>query len=246
MENLVSVYLKSSTKLCISGENRDLSAPAAPAGLGAVCDITSTVHAAAPRSMGNTQQVWTPPSNAGRCKCAGCRLLSLELSPFFPSSCWLFKNFRVGGLHVMVSTQGILGWPLSAVWPSSHGTDAEPVMASPHTTKHGQPCHPGQDESFSTLIQVRRLYWEYPLCWGLLNPPLFWRNPRVGDPLAYIKVNFNYMLLKTHLKMWRIKRETDMLLCADASGNGNAGTSKLAQYLGWTKGLFLGCCFPAD
>lgn len=34
--------------------------------------------------------------------------------------------------------------------------------------------------------------------------------------------------------------------CAERRGNGNAGTSTLAQLLGWAKGLFLGCCFPAD
>jgi len=39
---------------------------------------------------------------------------------------------------------------------------------------------------------------------------------------------------------------TGPMLCAKRRGNGNAGTSSLAQLLGWAKGLFLGCCLPAD
>lgn len=165
----------------------------------------------------------------------------LENSLLFFLQIWLCGCFRIRGLLCAVQLLKLF-WAenLEHCGPvSTEQTEHQYVQYQlPRTLSCASLPTSGQvHSSCSYRVQV-----------VLLNPRLlnlpFWKGSRRGyiPPCSSIDSS---LVTPTHLRD-DVQGCTALMLRAEQRGNGNAGTSALAQLLGWAKRLFLGCCFPAD
>lgn len=156
-------------------------------------------------------------------------LLTEKLTAFLPQDVALWRFQNTWTFMCCSTPEVILSWePLtlqSCIYRANRAWSVRAVLAPSHAFM----CH--------ERVQVVLLN-----LW-LLNLP-FWKGSRRGHIPPCSSIDSS-LVTPAHLRD-NVLGHTALMLCAEQRGNGNAGTSILAQLLGWAKGLFLWCCFPAD